>query len=191
DYLSRKLFDLLSNETKEKWFRLLEDYDKCFYIEPQEQLIKVINLRELTFQKYEKEIINPILDNALEKAKEEELRNAGLDNQLKELQVKKESNGGNEQTKSEIKDILKFILSDLSKVQKLRLEVITYLKKENPKLKCSPRSLHTLKPSLKQKGRDYLYTRVGNQINAKDVIEEVFRKPKKSKKRDYNEHDYR
>lgn len=76
--LNRILWDRLSNETEEKRLRLAEDYGRLWYIKTQAQLIKVIKLKPLTFQKYEKDIIIPDIDEELAKAIEDELMGAGL-----------------------------------------------------------------------------------------------------------------
>lgn len=83
------------------------------------------------------------------------------------------------------------VWDELSEVKKLQLLVIDYFKKQFSRKKLTIHGLPSLKTNLKQLGRDYLYTVLGNDPKAKTKIDEVFRKPKKSKKRDYFYDDYR
>ena len=72
----------------------------------------------------------------------------------------------------------------LSGVKKLKLTTLKYLRTESPGLKVDANNLHTLAKPLKQKGRDFLNLILGENPKKKEMIDEVFRKPKKSRRRD-------
>jgi hypothetical protein len=72
----------------------------------------------------------------------------------------------------------------LNENQRLRLIVVQYLKKEYGEIKVTPLSLHTLKPEVRNAGMAFLYTHLGGDPRAKDIVHEVFRSPRNRRRRD-------
>jgi hypothetical protein len=72
----------------------------------------------------------------------------------------------------------------LNENQRLRLMVLQYLKREYGDIKVTPLSLHTLKPEVRNAGMAFLYTYLGGDPRAKDIVHEVFRSPRNRRRPD-------
>jgi hypothetical protein len=98
--------------------------------------------------------------------------------------------GGTQQELQELKEKLHSLgfsaLEGLNEVQRYRLIAIQHLRENHGLLKVNPNTLHTLNKEMKQETRDYLNVAIGNNPRAKQIIDDVLRKPKKSRGQDYN-----
>lgn len=87
-----------------------------------------------------------------------------------------------------IKDILTDVALDalisMSQGDRYRLVVIKFIREKHGSVKVTARTLHTLKKNIKQEAKDYLYLFLGNNPKAKQIVDEVFRSPRKSVRRD-------
>jgi len=68
----------------------------------------------------------------------------------------------------------------LSRRAMLKMRVTKYLKKNFPDESISLQTLHLLRPALKNEGRVYLRKKLKGEINLKDIMSDVFRKPRRS-----------
>lgn len=71
----------------------------------------------------------------------------------------------------------------LSKPERYRLLVTEWIRENHGDVKVTPNSLHTLKPKIKRKAMDRLYLTLGQNPKAKETVHDVFRKPRRRKKR--------
>ena len=88
------------------------------------------------------------------------------------------------------KKITRFYESNISKTLKYKCNVTSHLKGKYPKQQIDSKKLYYLPDKLKLEGRSYLRKELGNSIQAGNIIKEVFRPPKISKRREYNTGDY-
>lgn len=72
---------------------------------------------------------------------------------------------------------------ELSQVQKDRLHSMRFIRAQYKRMKVTSNTLHTLRPKIKQELRDYLYVQFGSNPKAKQRIDDVLAKPKKSRGR--------
>jgi hypothetical protein len=71
--------------------------------------------------------------------------------------------------------------AQLSQVSKDRLQAMKYLRREHGSLKITPHTLYTLSEALKCECRDFLYELWGDKPKTMHRIEEVFKKPRRSR----------
>ncbi len=82
---------------------------------------------------------------------------------------------------------LKITSKSLSKTKSWKLKVVTYLESRYPNLGVTLENLHLLPPRVKDDGRKFLRSKLGNAVHAENIVKDVFRRPKRSISRGYEQ----
>ena len=67
----------------------------------------------------------------------------------------------------------------LNEKQKYSLVVMQFIRDNYGDLKVGPESLSALKPEVKRAAKDFLYAVLQGNLRRKDIVNEVFREPRK------------
>ena len=80
-------------------------------------------------------------------------------------------------------ELHKTIRTGVSEVERLRIDVASFLRVEYPKKLINPRELYKLDKEMQNKGKAFLKNNLGNSLQTPNKIKEVFRSPRASRRK--------